>query len=64
MNRLISGLETVGATGEAGGVVSDDPPAPFSPATGASFTGAFAAPIEAQRSAAPGRPSPPAGTRW
>jgi hypothetical protein len=40
--------------------VSDDALAPFSPATRAWFTGAFAAPY---RGAAPGRPSPPASTR-
>ncbi|MCX5095557.1 hypothetical protein OOK36_43310 [Streptomyces sp. NBC_00365] len=51
MNRLISGPETVGGTGEDGGVVSDDALAPFSSATRAWFACAFAAPTEAQRDA-------------
>ncbi|OXY89633.1 hypothetical protein BEK98_37065 [Streptomyces diastatochromogenes] len=63
MNRLISGPETAGGTGEDGGVAGDDAPASFSSANRAWFTGGFAAPTEAQRGATPGRPSPSAGTR-
>ncbi|MFJ1808337.1 MULTISPECIES: hypothetical protein [unclassified Streptomyces] len=42
--------------------MSDDARAPFSSATRASFTGAFAAPTEARRGA--WQTAPPVGTRW